>query len=95
MGVPAIKIGSGDLTNHPPDPACGRTGIPLILSTGMAALDEVKDTVRILREERCAAGPCCIGVSVSGDVAGVNLRAMATLREQFGVPVGYSDHTGA
>ena len=94
LGVPAIKIGSGDLTNHPLIRHVARKQIPLILSTGMATMDEVDATVRILKEERCSHWALLHCVSAyPADVSGVNLRAMNTLRDRFGVPVGYSDHT--
>ncbi len=94
MGVPAFKVGSGDLTNLVLLRAVAAHGRPVLLSTGMATLDEVATVVDDLRAHgdpplvllHCtSAYP-----AATGDA---NLRAMATLRERFGVPVGYSDHT--
>jgi len=48
IGVPLMKVGSGDLTNGPLVLAAARTGLPLILSTGMATLDEVAETVALV-----------------------------------------------
>lgn len=94
IGVPAFKVGSGNLTNNPLLEHLARTGRPLIISTGMATLDEVAVAVAVAR----AAGARelvvlhCVS-EYPADPAAVNLRAMATMREAFAVPVGYSDHT--
>lgn len=94
LGVPALKIGSGDLTNLPLLHHAARKGIPMILSTGMATMEEVDAAARVLEEEGCADWALLHCVSAyPADVSGVNLRAMDALRGRFGVPVGYSDHT--
>src|SRR2546423_2098131 len=49
-GVPAFKIGSGELTNHPFLAAVARKGRPVLLSTGMATLDEVRAAAAVVRE---------------------------------------------
>ena len=95
LGVPAIKIGSAEVTNLAYLAQLGAMRRPLILSTGMAAVPQI---ARALEEIR--------GVSDSIDVAllhcvsaypapeeEMNLRCIATLRDQFQVPVGLSDHT--
>jgi len=92
--VPAFKIGSGELTNLPLLQHVARKGRPMIVSTGMASLEEVEGAVVAIR----AAGdpPLILLHCVSGYPAlpeEVNLRAMDTMRREFGVPVGYSDHT--
>ena len=92
--VPALKIGSGDLTNLPFLRKLARTGRPLILSTGMSTLEEVAAAVSAARE----SGPAplvllhCVS-NYPADPADANLRAMATLAAMFDVPVGFSDHT--
>jgi N-acetylneuraminate synthase len=93
IGVPAYKISSGDLTNHPLLAHVGRKGKPVILSTGMATLDEVAEAVAAIKE---AAEDFALLQCVSNypaDPRGVNLRVMRTYADRFGVPVGYSDHT--
>jgi len=94
LDVPAIKVGSGDLTNLPLLRAVAAAGRPVVLSTGMATLDEVEAAVAALR----AAGDpplvllhCTSAYPAPAEAA--NLSAMSTLRAAFDVPVGYSDHT--
>jgi len=94
LGVPAIKIGSGDLTNAPLLKAAARTGRPIILSTGMASLPEVRRAVGALQ----AAGNHALVLlhcvsQYPAPASAVNLRAMDTLVAAFEVPVGFSDHT--
>jgi N,N'-diacetyllegionaminate synthase len=94
LGVPLFKIGSGDLTNLPFLAYVARFGRPIILSTGMSTLDEVRQAVRTIR--RAGNPPLALLQCVSSypaRVEDVNLRAMATLERAFRVPVGLSDHT--
>ena len=94
LGVPAFKIGSGDLTNLPFLEHVARKGLPMIVSTGMADLSDVEAAVQTLR--RAGNSQIILLHCVSAypaDPATVNLRAMATLTRRFGVPVGFSDHT--
>jgi N,N'-diacetyllegionaminate synthase len=94
LGVPAIKIGSGDLTNLVLLRAAAGRGVPLLLSTGMATLAEIDAAVADLRSHGDPAIVLLQCVSVyPADVATVDLRAMATLEARYGVPVGFSDHT--
>jgi len=91
--VPAFKIGSGDLTNLPFLEKIAGKRKPIILSTGMATLDEVKEAVDIIKAKgndqiillHCTTSYPC-------DKEEVNLRAMETLK-QLDFLVGYSDHT--
>jgi N-acetylneuraminate synthase len=94
LGVPALKIPSGEITNLPFLRHAARTGKPLILSTGMSDLEEVRVAVKVLREEgnRHLVLLHCVS-NYPADPADANLRAMDTMREEFRVPVGYSDHT--
>lgn len=94
LKVPALKVASGEITNHPFLQRLAQTRLPLIISTGMSTLDEVEKAVRLVRE--AGARDLCLLQCVSmypADPADVNLRAMLTMRERFQVPVGYSDHT--
>lgn len=94
LGLAAIKIGSGDMTNHPLLARVAKSGRPVLLSTGMATLDEVDAAVAALK--RSGAGAFALFHCVSNYPAGAeesNLRAIGTLRERFGVPTGWSDHT--
>ena len=103
LGMRRIKIASGELPNRPFIESLARTGRPIILSTGMATLDETARSVGWLRAARPASGGGDDAVpwltvlhctsNYPAEPADVNLRAMVTLREALGVPVGYSDHT--
>jgi N,N'-diacetyllegionaminate synthase len=94
LGVTAFKIPSGEITNIPLLRHIAGKGKPVILSTGMSDIDEVKEAVKVLRKN--GAGEIVLLHCVSAYPARVeetNLRAMATLRRQFNLPVGLSDHT--
>ena len=94
LGLQAIKIGSGEINNIPYLRKVGQKKTNVILSTGMATLEEVKRAYNTIRQNgakstallHCTTNyPCAINE--------VNLRAMVTLKEAFGTKVGYSDHT--
>jgi len=92
--VPAYKIGSGDLTNIPVLEKIAKKGKPIILSTGMANLKEVKDAVKAIKRagnSRIVLLHCTTNYPCP--IEEVNLKAMLTLKKEFNLPVGYSDHT--
>lgn len=94
LNLPFWKIPSGEITNLPYLLEIAKTHKPIVMSTGMAEMDEIETTLRILKENG------------SGDITllqchtdyptmmeNVNLRAMNTLAETFHLPVGLSDHS--
>jgi sialic acid synthase SpsE len=94
LGLPALKIASGDVTNLPFLAQIARYGHPLLLSTGMATLAEVAEAVATVRAN--GNPPLILFHCVSNypaEAGDCNLLAMRTLQETFGVPVGWSDHT--
>ena len=94
LDVPAFKIPSGEITNIPALKKIAQQKKPVILSTGMSTLDEVRDSVVCLREHGCTdiiLLHCT--TSYPAPLESVHLRAMDTLRNVFRCPVGYSDHT--
>ena len=96
LGVRRMKLPSGELTHRAlVDHACA-TGLPVLLSTGMATLDEVREALAWAAQARgTLAGVTvlhCTSAYPAPDEA-LNLRAIATLREVLGLPVGYSDHS--
>ncbi len=94
LNVPAFKIASGDLTHLPLLRRVAEQGRPMIVSTGMATLEEVRTAVQVIQQ--AGAPPLILLHCVSvypAPVAGSNLRAMNTLADAFHVPIGYSDHT--
>lgn len=93
-GISIFKIPSGEITDYPYLKEVGKTGKPVILSTGMSNMDEVQDAVYVLEEN--GSGQITIlhcNTEYPTPMQDVNLRAMCTLRERMGLPVGYSDHT--
>lgn len=94
MGMPVLKVGSGELTNLPFLAKLASYRRPLIVSTGMSTLDEVAAAVRVVRD---SGNPLlallhCVS-SYPAEAGECNLRAMDTLAREFGLPVGFSDHT--
>ncbi len=94
LGVPAIKVSSGEATNRLLLEHVAKQGLPVILSTGMCDLAEVLQAVDVLNEGGCEelALLHCV-TNYPAEPGETNLRAMATLRQALGRPVGYSDHT--
>jgi N,N'-diacetyllegionaminate synthase len=94
LGVKALKIASGDLTFTLLLQKVGSLGKPVILSTGMADLEEIRGAVQTLQQS--GAPDIALLHCVSNyppKYEQVNLRAINTMREEFGLPVGLSDHT--
>ncbi|USN98899.1 MAG: N-acetylneuraminate synthase family protein [Phycisphaeraceae bacterium] len=93
LGVPALKVGSGELTNHPFLAELAGLGLPLLVSTGMSTLDEVEDADRVIRAYGSPATAwlhCVSSYPAPPDAS--NLRAMDAIRLAVGGPVGMSDH---
>lgn len=94
LGVPAFKIPSGELTNTILLKKIAEKRKPVILSTGMADLGEIKRAVEVLQKN--GAGEIILlhcTTSYPAPINSVNLRAMETMRREFRLPIGYSDHT--
>lgn len=94
IGVPAFKIGSGDLTNILLLKYVALRKRPILLSTGMASMDDIQlalSTIRSTGNNQIAIMHCTSEYPVSP--SDCNLRAIETLKQVFQVPVGYSDHT--
>jgi N,N'-diacetyllegionaminate synthase len=94
MGMKRLKVPSGELTNIPLLRHVAGLGLPLIISTGMASMDEVAEALATVR----GAGATDVTLlhctsNYPAALEDVNLRAMDSMREEFGVAVGYSDHT--
>jgi N-acetylneuraminate synthase len=94
LDVPAFKIPSGEITNFPCMDKIAMQKKPVILSTGMSTMEEVKEAVTYLQEHGCRdiiLLHCT--TSYPAPLKSVNLRVLDTLRDVFHLPVGYSDHT--
>jgi len=93
LGVPAFKVPSGELTNHGFLRYLAAKGRPMILSTGMSTLAEVADAVDAIMSTGARELSLLHCVSeYPAPFAEINLRAMRTMADAFGLPVGYSDH---
>ncbi|MCA9665822.1 MAG: N-acetylneuraminate synthase [Myxococcales bacterium] len=101
LDLPRLKLPSGELTNAQLLDAAARTQRALLISTGMATLDEVDAALRIVADgrghgaDRALADVTLLHCTSSypAPVEQANLRALDTLRERFALPVGLSDHT--
>lgn len=88
------KLPSGEITNLPYLIRIARTHRDIVMSTGMCDTDEIAQALHWLRKE--GAGSITLlhcNTQYPTPMADVNLRAMEGLRQQFSLPVGYSDHT--
>jgi N,N'-diacetyllegionaminate synthase len=96
LDVRILKVPSGQLTDLPYLRAVAAAGRPIILSTGMADLEEVRAALDVLAEggiplEKVTVLQCTTEYPTPPE--DVDLTAMVTMRDEFGVRVGYSDHT--
>ncbi|MBW1963548.1 MAG: N-acetylneuraminate synthase family protein [Deltaproteobacteria bacterium] len=94
LKVPAIKVGSGEVENWSFLKKIARSGRPVILSTGMYELFQVKEAIQVLEDNGCneLAVLHCV-TEYPADPADINLKVMDQIRSFFPGPVGYSDHT--
>jgi len=98
-----IKIPSGEITNHAFIRFIASKNVPIIMSTGMATIDEIEEAKLVIKDERDSCGfkdnlegiltilHCTSNYPAMPE--DVNLRAMNTIAEVTGMPIGYSDHT--
>jgi N,N'-diacetyllegionaminate synthase len=96
LGMDFFKIPSGEITNLPYLRKIAKIGIPVILSTGMSTLLEIESALMVLEfngliKENIILLHC--NTEYPTPMEDVNLNAMKTLADTFGVKVGYSDHT--
>ena len=96
LGVARLKIPSGEITHWPLLAASANTKLPIILSTGMANLDEVQAAYNTLIEQGAMADSITVlhcNTQYPTPIDDVNLCAMNTIEKELDVKVGYSDHT--
>lgn len=94
VGMEIWKIPSGEITNLPHLIKIAKLKKPVILSTGMSTLDDVRSAVKTLKDNgvrELTVLHCTTEYPTL--YPDVNLRAMCTIRDELGVKVGYSDHT--
>ncbi|MFC1516098.1 N-acetylneuraminate synthase family protein [Thermodesulfobacteriota bacterium] len=93
LGAVAFKIGSGEMTNIPMIRSIAKKGKPMIVSTGMATLDEIDATVAVLVEEKTAFALMNCTSIYPAPYDKINLGFIPEMMNRYGVPVGHSDHT--
>ena len=94
LDVQHWKIPSGEITNLPYLIKIAKLHKPVILSTGMSTMEDIKAALSILREN--GAGEITVlhcTTEYPAPFEDVNLNAMNTIMKMFNIPVGYSDHT--
>ena len=92
--MPFWKIPSGEITNYPYLVALAKTGRPVVMSTGMCNVTEIEEAISVLRRngtKEIILLHC--NTEYPTPFEDVNLRAMQTMHDTFGLDVGYSDHT--
>ena len=96
LGLELFKVPSGEITNYPYLKAIASFNKPVILSTGMCTEAEIKDAVEVLSVEGLPKEKISIlhcNTEYPTPMKDVNLKAMLSIKRDFGVEVGYSDHT--
>src|SRR5438094_4338286 len=94
LGVNAFKIASGDITHRPLIEHVARKGKPILLSTGMSSAEEIEhaiDWMHTQSNEQVVLLHCVSSYPAKQDE--LNLKSLQYLRDRFGVPVGFSDHS--
>lgn len=95
LGFPRFKVPSGEITNYPYLKKLAQFQKPVILSTGMANLQEIHEALAVLekgiRREDITILHC--NTEYPTPMVDVNLKAMLDIQEAFQVSIGYSDHT--
>lgn len=94
LDVPAYKIASFEIVDTGLLAAVAKTGKPVIVSTGMATLQEIQLAVETLNEHGCTQ-ICLLKCTSAYPAAAesMNLATIAALKQQFNIPIGLSDHT--
>jgi len=93
---PFYKIPSGEITNKPYLEHIASKGKPIILSTGMAELEEIREALAVIKNKGVQTENITVlhcNTQYPTPMDDVNLKAMEHIREEFNVDVGYSDHT--
>ena len=93
LDVPIIKVASTDTSNIPFLRYIAATGIPTILSSAMATLQEVSDAISIFQEAGTEHGILQCTGNYPAKLSNSNLKVIHQYRDLFNCPVGYSDHT--
>jgi N,N'-diacetyllegionaminate synthase len=96
LGIQLFKIPSGEITNKPYLQHIAKKGKDIILSTGMATMQEIKEAIDVLVQSGAQKKTISVlhcNTEYPTPMKDVNLKAMNKIAEELNVTVGYSDHT--
>ena len=96
LNIDLFKVPSGEITNKPYLEHIAKKGKPIVISTGMSNMQEIKDAVEVIQNHQIAKNNIIIlhcNTEYPTPMQDVNLLAMKTIQNDLGVQVGYSDHT--
>ena len=96
LGLELFKVPSGEITNYPYLKKLASFGKPVIVSTGMCTMNEIKDALRVLISDKLSKKDITIlhcNTEYPTPMEDVNLKAMRSIADEFEIAVGYSDHT--
>jgi N,N'-diacetyllegionaminate synthase len=96
LGIHLFKIPSGEITNKPYLEHIAKKGKPIILSTGMADLKEIREAITVITDNGIQRDMITVlhcNTEYPTPMEDVNLLAMNTIHNELNVKVGYSDHT--
>ena len=92
-GVEQYKIGSGEVTNFLLLKKVVNTGKPIIISSGMSSFEELDATVAFLKEHKAIFSILQCTTSYPTRPRDYGLNVIGELKERYGVPIGFSDHS--
>lgn len=96
LNIDLFKVPSGEITNKPYLEHIAKKGKPIVISTGMSNLEEIKDAVGVIQNHKITKNLITIlhcNTEYPTPMQDVNLLAMNTIQNELGIQVGYSDHT--
>lgn len=94
LGMDIYKIPSGEVTNYPYLKKIAKLKKTIIMSTGMCTLEEVRDALKVLKENGASDIKLLhCNTEYPTPMKDVNLKAMVTMKNEFNLEIGYSDHT--
>jgi N-acetylneuraminate synthase/N,N'-diacetyllegionaminate synthase len=96
LNIDFFKVPSGEITNKPYLEHIAKKGKPIVISTGMSNLQEIKDAIEVIENHQITKNKITIlhcNTEYPTPMQDINLLAMNTIKNELGVQVGYSDHT--
>ncbi len=96
LGCSMFKIPSGEITNKPYLQHVAKKGKKIILSTGMADMEEIRQAITLIKSEGVTAGQITVlhcNTEYPTPMSDVNLLAMNVIKNELDIAIGYSDHT--